>query len=140
MTKKPDRDARSFDHGSFFRASSFRFRHFPLLSRFFLIPIWFASKVEKFLTTDGTDDENSEIRMMKMTQTRGPPMTHLRFGYGEAGANGRENSIKRKSFASICVIRGQNVFLLLLVLLLEGTSMWNALFSTPWQIGRGSAA
>ncbi len=30
--------------------------------------------------------------------------------YGEAGANGREISIKRKSFALICVVRGHIVF------------------------------
>lgn len=30
--------------------------------------------------------------------------------YGEAGANGREISIKRKTFALICVVRGHIVF------------------------------
>jgi hypothetical protein len=39
-----------------------------LLSRFFLIPIWYPGKGGEILTTDGTDetdDENDEIQMMK---------------------------------------------------------------------------
>ena len=73
----------------------------------------FGQERREFLTTDGTDetdDESDESQMMNDKDQR--PANDV---------NGRENSIKRNPFASICVICGQIFLLLLLVLLLEDT-------------------
>jgi len=57
-----------------------------LLSRFFLIPIWYPGK-------GGEIFDHGWHEMMRMIR--------LRLGYGAAGANARKNPIKRKSFASM---------------------------------------
>src|SRR4029453_1049854 len=123
MTNTQRRSRSSFRHSSFLRDSSFGLRHSSVHAShsFSLSYSYSCSLVHRSLGEGGCFCFVSRLEFSRKINhkwtridtnfvERLPANDPHSLNYGEEGANGREISIKRKTFALICVVRGHIVF------------------------------